>query len=249
MWLSNWCATSLAPRDLGQRIIYGKTPLTPDLEKAMHPDFLHGIRVAVDQSRVDEKGVGGRPAIGTLFVETCRFTHPDAPGDYVFWVLTDTAGYKSLVKDDAALLQMSGADAAALAEKFTRHYHPSIRVIVEKQDPKTSATWASQCSSPEGIPAWPTQRRVTILGDAVHAVPPTGGLGGNLALNDVRTLLETLLEGKGEMEEGGLGEERLRGWEERMRAEAEVQVKLVFAAATNTYPLSMWRPLVEQLYV
>jgi 2-polyprenyl-6-methoxyphenol hydroxylase-like FAD-dependent oxidoreductase len=69
-----------APMDLGLRIIYGKTPLTPEVEAQLHLTMKKGISFVTDRSSDGHKV--------TLVFETMRFDHPEAPGNYAFWALT-----------------------------------------------------------------------------------------------------------------------------------------------------------------
>lgn len=255
----------LKPIDLGSRMIFGKSPLTPTLEKAVHPEFLKGICVGVDTSRAKtEKARNGKPAITNVFVETCRFTHPGAPQDYTFWILTDTAGFQRQVPNDSELLSATSEQAAAIAERSTAHLEPSIRAIFEHQDEGVSGIWASRCTNPSEPLQWPNTYRVTILGDAAHSVPPAGGLGANACLNSCTTLVSALVRGnckmdargdeaskKGQRTDGpdddGWDNEVVATWENQMREEAAMQVKLAFAATTGSFPMSAWKPIVDDL--
>jgi 2-polyprenyl-6-methoxyphenol hydroxylase-like FAD-dependent oxidoreductase len=68
-------------------------------------------------------------------------------------------------------------------------WHPDLRRLVAESDP-ASRGGRLFSASPE-IPPWPSTR-VTLLGDAIHTMPATGGLGGNTALRDARLLAREL---------------------------------------------------------
>ncbi len=213
-----------------------------------------------------------RPSPVSLFIETCRFPNLPHTSDYVFYVLTSPTGFSTFVTCDASLLSSSCETAASIAEKAVSHFHPSIRAVVERQDRGSCSVWAMTSAKPGGLGEWGTERRVTILGDAVHPMPPTGGLAGNAALRSAASLVRVLsrrhngVHSTGAREknkngngtggeknkeiqiESGSGEDgwtadEINSYEVRMRSEAGRMVTLAHAAATGKYPLGLWNPL------
>jgi 2-polyprenyl-6-methoxyphenol hydroxylase-like FAD-dependent oxidoreductase/ubiquinone/menaquinone biosynthesis C-methylase UbiE len=92
-------------------------------------------------------------------------------------------------------------DGAALRDVVSARiagWHPQLRRLIAESDP-ASALLVSYRTSIEPDP-WPASR-VTLIGDAIHAMPPVGGLGGNTALRDADLLHRKLaLAAGGEIE-------------------------------------------------
>lgn len=85
-----------------------------------------------------------------------------------------------------------GPDPEALpraVDRLTADWHPALRRLFADSDPDSRGVQAFKASTP--TPAW-TPTRVTLLGDAIHQMPPVGGMGGNTALRDA-SLLSRLL--------------------------------------------------------
>jgi 2-polyprenyl-6-methoxyphenol hydroxylase-like FAD-dependent oxidoreductase len=156
------------PVDTGLSGVYGRTPLTPGLV----PDALRGSGVLA---------VGDEPG-RAFFFTTMRFGeppeeafarcvpgHPVPPGgDYVMW---------GLVLPTA----QAGADPRDLAAAF----HPLVARLVEAAD--DGATITSRFAVGRRPAEWALPR-ATMMGDAVHAMPPFGAHGGNTALRDAASL-------------------------------------------------------------
>jgi 2-polyprenyl-6-methoxyphenol hydroxylase-like FAD-dependent oxidoreductase len=68
-------------------------------------------------------------------------------------------------------------------------WHPALRGIVERTE--LDSIFVIPFGYLDPPPAW-TPSRVTLIGDAAHAMLPTLGMGANLALRDARRLLEQL---------------------------------------------------------
>ena len=68
-------------------------------------------------------------------------------------------------------------------------WHPDLRRVVADADPDSS--WLGSHAASVPVTPWKSTN-VTLLGDAIHAMPPVGGLGGNTALRDARLLCRTL---------------------------------------------------------
>jgi 2-polyprenyl-6-methoxyphenol hydroxylase-like FAD-dependent oxidoreductase len=71
----------------------------------------------------------------------------------------------------------------------TDGWDPALRGIVERID--LSSIFVIPFGYLDPAPAW-TPSRVTLIGDAAHAMLPTLGMGANLALRDASRLLEQL---------------------------------------------------------
>jgi 2-polyprenyl-6-methoxyphenol hydroxylase-like FAD-dependent oxidoreductase len=174
-------------KDTGARGIYGKTPLMKE-GKSLVPDSLQNSGVMA---------IGHRP--GTAFFYTtmrfneepaevfrCLVPSQEAPirTDYIMWAIllpeTDVpSNFEEL--DPHSLLRLA-TDAA-------QSYHPVLRRFLELAEPAyTVAVVISAATRPT---EWPGSR-VTLIGDAVHVMPPTGAHGGNTALRDSACLAEAI---------------------------------------------------------
>jgi 2-polyprenyl-6-methoxyphenol hydroxylase-like FAD-dependent oxidoreductase len=68
-------------------------------------------------------------------------------------------------------------------------WHPALRGLVERVE--LSTLFATHFKRLEPTPAWPSSN-VTVVGDAIHAMLPTFGMGGNTSLRDAAILSEQL---------------------------------------------------------
>jgi 2-polyprenyl-6-methoxyphenol hydroxylase-like FAD-dependent oxidoreductase len=161
------------PVDSGMAGIYGRTPLTPGLL----PD-------ALDKSGV--LAIGDEPG-RAFFFTAMRFGeapetafarlapgHPVPPGgDYVMWGLVLRAD------------EVAGDDPHAFARAEATGFHPLVGRMIEAAE--DDATIMSRFAVGRRPTAWPLPG-ATMMGDAVHAMPPFGAHGGNTALRDAAAL-------------------------------------------------------------
>jgi 2-polyprenyl-6-methoxyphenol hydroxylase-like FAD-dependent oxidoreductase len=132
-------------------------------------------------------GVGGRVALDTAppilttgknmilpgrdFMFTAVFRRRESQGDdYLMWAYLTSA-------------EVGGAAPAELVERRTRGWHPAIQQMIEDSEAIDRFDFAAAAP----IRPW-CSGNVTVLGDAVHLMPPVGGLGGNAALHDADLL-------------------------------------------------------------
>src|SRR5204862_109914 len=98
---------------------------------------------------------------------------------------------------DERLTAMSPAELHALTAKLIRSWHPDLRALHARA--AVDETFLVRiCTSPP-VPPWPPSR-VTVLGDAIHAMSPARGSGANTALQDAALLCGTLT---GSIRDGG----------------------------------------------
>jgi 2-polyprenyl-6-methoxyphenol hydroxylase-like FAD-dependent oxidoreductase len=68
-------------------------------------------------------------------------------------------------------------------------WHPALRGLVERVEPDT--LFSAHFKRLDPVPSWEPSN-VTLVGDAIHAMLPTLGMGGNTSLRDAAILCERL---------------------------------------------------------
>jgi 2-polyprenyl-6-methoxyphenol hydroxylase-like FAD-dependent oxidoreductase len=84
---------------------------------------------------------------------------------------------------------LRGKALREVVEQRMARWHPVLRRLVAESDPDTIEQFDFAAAAP--VKAWP-DRSVTLLGDAIHYMPPVGGMGGNTALQDAQRLCTAL---------------------------------------------------------
>jgi 2-polyprenyl-6-methoxyphenol hydroxylase-like FAD-dependent oxidoreductase len=157
--------------------------------------------------------VGGRVGLAAGLVEFRR-SPPDAAnaiapglrlspaGDYLMWGVS--AQHDRLPAPDAELAAADAAALHAVACAAIRSWHPDLRALLARA--AVDETFYIRVRSSERVPAW-APSRVTLLGDAIHAMSPACGSGANTALLDAANLCAALTSGSDVVEAIGGYEE------------------------------------------
>jgi 2-polyprenyl-6-methoxyphenol hydroxylase-like FAD-dependent oxidoreductase len=197
--------------DTGARAIHGSSPVVA----------FEGLGTGVFSIR-DDTREGGRIAVIT---NTMRKEKTPSFG----WVLVGSPGSFSAPNDD---FSVTGKPAADLSRQLTSRWHDRLRPIFDAQIDDEAAFLKMSTSSPDGVPKWNNEPRVTLIGDAVHAMTPAGGVGANTALKDAALLGRLLADA------GGWKERLTAEYEREMRAYASASVKMSFETASRLFTIT-----------
>jgi 2-polyprenyl-6-methoxyphenol hydroxylase-like FAD-dependent oxidoreductase len=85
---------------------------------------------------------------------------------------------------------LSAVDLKRSVQQLTGDWHPMLRRLIERADPSTIGALSVKTSTP--VAPWKTCN-VTLLGDALHNMPPFRGVGANTALWDAAQLRTALV--------------------------------------------------------
>ncbi|KAF5582012.1 salicylate 1-monooxygenase (flavo monooxygenase) [Fusarium pseudoanthophilum] len=174
--------------------IYGKTFIKPETGASLAKEFFGGICLAGDSNKPGLK----------LFTDTMEFPQDlslderakfRVPDDYVYWVLCINRTLLGIAAEDLH---------SAQSVEVTKSWHPTVRSLLQNQDPSASSTLAFFASSPETFKReWdqlvesPDGAAVTLLGDAAHPMTPVGGVGANSAFQEAADLCSVITRGEG----------------------------------------------------
>ena len=108
----------------------------------------------------------------------------DTTQDYLLWgFFTHQQEYPAEMK------RLDEQGRLAVVGQMMEKWHPDLRRLVAEADPGSISLNPLKTSTL--IAPWESTN-VTLLGDAIHNMPPVGGLGGNMALRDAYVLVQAL---------------------------------------------------------
>ncbi|KAL7931392.1 FAD/NAD(P)-binding domain-containing protein [Trichoderma chlorosporum] len=197
--------------DTGARGIHGQAPT------AAFKGLGEGVFRVRDKTRPD----------GAVFIITnVRPDQMDDPDVEFGWTMGGQPGVIQVPNDDYTIV---GKQAADIAKSLTKNWHPNFKPLFDEMIESEAAFWKITCSTPSGVPEWPNEPRVTVIGDAVHSMTPAGGIGANTAVQD-SALLGRLLG-----EAGGYKPGITAAYEKEMRIYASEAVHQSYTLAVSSF--------------
>lgn len=107
----------------------------------------------------------------------------DADRDYQSYILCAFIAHRAAYPD--GVRGFDGDALRRLVGRMIEGWHPDLRRLIADADPDSAMVVPIRTSVP--VEPWESTN-VTLLGDAIHSMPPTGGVGGNMALRDANLL-------------------------------------------------------------
>ncbi|MCJ1370764.1 hypothetical protein MMC20_001977 [Loxospora ochrophaea] len=209
-------------------VIFGKTPITPELEKEVTPKAMKWITVCRDLPPALQGVIIGELPI-TLIIDTMRFqnrdTRDDIPDDYVYWAIVVPSTF--LGSNEEMLAAALKKPVNELSLLVSSEWSTLIRPLLLRQDSSQTAALRIVSAPPE-IPAWEPESRITLLGDAIHVMSPAGGVGAVTALKDASTLTKALIA-------EGISTASIGAYDAAMRVYAGASISRSFAGGKKLY--------------
>lgn len=168
---------------------------------------------------------------GKVFVITnVRPGDMDDPNVQFGWTMGAQPGVIRAPNDNYTI---TGTPAAEIAKSLTADWHPRLKPLFDEMTESEAAFWKITCSTPSGVPEWPNEPRVTVIGDAAHSMTPAAGIGANTAVRDSALLGRLLTEADGYYEGA------TAAYEKEMRVYASEAVGISYESAKGLFGVSI----------
>ncbi|MBV9846783.1 MAG: FAD-dependent monooxygenase [Kutzneria sp.] len=175
--------------DTGLRAVYGTMPLAAARRGRLPQQIEQGFTAIIGpRGRTMAAALmRQRTPVAEAVAELAPGLEVDSFTDYLMWVLVAPLAEFGLA--DEQLRHAESDTLWRIAQGLTEDWHPDIRgVIADAEVPNCFSLAIRSCLEVPELSAAP----VTLLGDAIHAMPPAGGAGANTALRDAALLTERL---------------------------------------------------------
>jgi salicylate hydroxylase len=175
----------IIPADVGGLGLFARSPVTPEILAELPEILLDGFVIARDD-RGGLLAVGAydpRQPVDEAAAQLAPDVHVDAVDPYMMISGGVAPGVQIPAPRDWTADTPREVHAGMLA--VVADWHPALRGLVERIDLDTLFWFPFRRLDP--VAPWPTSR-VTLIGDAIHAMMPTRGQGANMALRDAGIL-------------------------------------------------------------
>ncbi|WP_411347001.1 FAD-dependent oxidoreductase [Paenibacillus sp. WLX2291] len=175
--------------DTGTRALYSKLKLNEKLATSLPDVFFDGLTSASDDAGTYMAICPYQPrrAVTEAVAELAPGAAIEHVDDYIMVSLS--IGPDAGISDDV-LRQSAPQQLHDIMKKLTSDWSGDLRKLVAHIDPDTIFPQTIRLLDP--AEPWTTSR-VTLLGDAIHAMPPSYGAGANLALKDAHQLAQQMI--------------------------------------------------------
>lgn len=172
------------PNDTGAVCIHGKSTLnrlddTTDAYAGTSVVFADGFSAIIDEMRFADD----LSAIARVIAPGCKLTDVD---DYRYWAIIGPRERLGPALPDGPA---TGSALGGILSSLTCDWHPALQHIIARTDLSAVAMLPVRSGRPDV--QW-RSGPVTLLGDAIHAMSPAGGVGANTALKDALALADAL---------------------------------------------------------
>ncbi len=207
------------PDDTGAVGFGAKLPLTAQTRAWLPPELLDGETMIMT----------GDP----FFLFTSVFQTLGEPDGTSSYLLSAFVARKDACPPGIA--DMDGPSMQRAIANLASGWHPILRQLILTCDPTSVAMFPFATLLP---PDWPTGQ-VTLLGDAIHLMPPTGGIGANTTMRDASLLTRQLVAvATGQCDLAGA----MKGYEGEMREYGAAAVRSALTTlrqGLNTNPVKL----------
>lgn len=169
--------------------VYGRSLLPKEIVADVPADLIDDVSIAADRSghRLLLGPLRPRQRADAAAAAIAPDVHLDPVDDYVMVSCSVAAG--TVVPPNSEWTSETPRQLRDSMLEAIEGWHPAMRALVERIE--LDSLFMIPFGRLEPPTAWPASR-VTLIGDAAHAMLPTLGMGANLALLDAARLTEAL---------------------------------------------------------
>ncbi|KAF2232281.1 FAD/NAD(P)-binding domain-containing protein [Viridothelium virens] len=215
--------------DLERWITWGRTLLEDDLREKLPRDLLTWF-MAIDTHANTQAVI--EPIV--WLEDTALKSEGRLPyfQDYLYW---------AVATESSPCDPNTSTGRKEFLEKTAKSWDPNLRLIFSKASHELSACAPIMSSKPDIEMGSATRNvMVTTVGDAAHSMSPMGGAGGEIALQGVADLLNTL-------NHYGVNVEAIRNYENAMELRVKPKLERSFANGRKFWKGKEWDKYEETL--
>lgn len=209
--------------DLERCITWGRTPLTKEIRERLSSDTLSWYMVHDEKSNVQAVV---EPMIWSSGARDASQGRLPPFEDYVYWCICTTPA--------EGPVPQTAAERKEVLERAIETWHPEIKLLLQSAPSELSSSAPVLSSRPDiELVESEATGKVTLVGDAAHAMSPMGGSGASTAVLNATDLVATI-------HTSGIARENIRAFETRMAERAKAKIEHSFEGGKKFWKGREW---------